>query len=140
MKIVSTLSLFILIGFASTTAAAVPSPSNSTVPPCLVMCPAGDVANDIVVRDFANNPITASSVVLDFSSCASVVFCPSQPAGIALDLPSRTLRSFTDASGTAHFPARVGGTCGATACASTPTACCSPSARWPRRTRTATST
>jgi hypothetical protein len=97
-------------------AAAVPSVANSTVPPCLVACPFGDIPFDVVVRDLANNPVANSSVVIDFSECPAAFICTapgSQPDPYTVNLPARTIQLFSNASGLAHFPLRVGGGCGA---------------------------
>ena len=52
----SLLAFALLAATASLATAAVPSPANSTTPPCLAPCPMGDVAFTVVVRDVANNP------------------------------------------------------------------------------------
>mgnify|MGYP001390767237 FL=1 len=94
-------------------AAAVPSPSNSSLPACMALCPFGDMPFTVVVRDFANNPILGSTVVLDFSICPQAFLCPSgfgTPYPYVVDLTSRTLRAVTDAGGSITFPAHVGGT------------------------------
>ena len=83
--------------------AAVPSPTNSTIPSCLHMCPFGDMTYTVVIRDFANNPIAGSSVVLDFSGCPSVRLCP-PPAP-----PSYS--ALTNAQGVATFAVKGGGGC-----------------------------
>lgn len=99
---------------ASGATAAVPSPANSTLPDCMALCPLGDMPFAVVVRDLANNPVIASSVVLDFSLCPGAHICEWWPTDPYLvDLPTRTLRATTDASGSVTFPARVGGTGGA---------------------------
>src|SRR5205823_4880991 len=56
--------------------AALPSPSTSTVDPCLRVCPAGGMTFHVVVRDYANNPQPGSLVVIDLCSCPGVVLCP----------------------------------------------------------------
>ena len=88
---------------------AVPSPSNSTVPPCFVGCPAGDVAFTVVVRDAANNFRPNSLVVLDFSTCPAVTFCGVQEAGTTIS-GSKASRT-ADGFGVATFHLRVGGLC-----------------------------
>ena len=87
----------------------VPSPLNSTVPACLVLCPLGDIPFTVVVRDFANNPIAGSTVVLDFTPCPGAYICrfrPSDPYTVS----QRMLSMVTNAAGSVTFPARVGGT------------------------------
>jgi hypothetical protein len=104
--------VFALTASPSPAASGVPSAANSTVPPCLVACPFGDVSFDVVVRDLANNPIVNSTVVLDFSRCPQAYLCtvPGQaPDPYVVDLTTRTIRMATDANGLAHFPLRVGG-------------------------------
>jgi hypothetical protein len=91
----------------------VPSPSNSTVPACFVGCPLGDIRTVIVVRDLASNPVNASTVVLDFSQCASVYLCPDDPQdSITVDLGTRRVSGTTNASGQVSFPLHAGGFCG----------------------------
>lgn len=91
--------------------AAVPSPANSTTPPCLAPCPMGDVALTVVVRDFANNPVAGSSVVFSFADCPNAFLCPPRPNDdYTVDLTLRTIRAITDASGTVTIHPRVGGT------------------------------
>jgi len=107
------LALPLALALAPTPAAAgVPSPANSTVPPCLVACPIGDLAFDVVVRDLANNPVANSAVVLDFSRCPQAFLCTvpgMSPDPYVVDTGTRTLLRTTDATGLAHFPLRVGG-------------------------------
>src|SRR5262249_23377901 len=105
-------TFLLLAATASMAAAAVPSPVNSTLPPCLVLCPLGDIPFTVVIRDLANNPINNSSVVITFEGCQGKAFvCPQQPSDPYLVNPALpSIRMFTDASGTATFPARVGGT------------------------------
>ena len=111
------LVVVLLMSFGtSPAAAAVPSVANSTVPPCLVACPFGDIPFDVVVRDLANNPVANSSVVIDFSDCPAAYICTApgnQPDPYTVNLPARTLQLFSNASGLAHFPLRVGGGCAA---------------------------
>jgi len=92
--------------------AGVPHPANSTVPPCLVACPFGDLSFDVVVRDLASNPVANSTVVLDFSRCPQAFLCTvpgMSPDPYVVDTGTRTIRRTTDATGLAHFPLRVGG-------------------------------
>ena len=99
---------------ASHAGAAVPSPATSTVQACMVLCPMGDISFSVTVRDFANNPVAGSTVVLDFGTCVGAYLCPfSTNDPYILDLPTRTLRMTSGANGTVTFPARVGGGCGA---------------------------
>lgn len=101
-----------LLLLPSVAAASVPSPSNSTVPTCFVACPLGDIPSTITVRDIANNPVTGSTVVLDFSQCASVYLCAGNPNDpIHVDLTNRTVSGVTNTSGQVTFPLHAGGFC-----------------------------
>jgi hypothetical protein len=100
----------LLSAFASAPAsAAVPSPANSTVPPCFVGCPAGDIAFTVTVRDAANNFDQFSTVELDFSSCPEVNFCPTQESGTTIS--GKTATRTADGFGVATFHLRMGGLC-----------------------------
>jgi hypothetical protein len=104
--------------FAATTPsysiAGVPSPTNSTLPACMVLCPMGDIGFTVTIRDLANNPVAGASVVIsfDFGACENNVFiCEQLPSDPYLvNAPALTIRMFTDANGNVTFPARVGGT------------------------------
>ncbi len=100
---------------AAPASSAVPSPVNSAVPDCLVGCPLGDMAFDIIVRDVANNPVANSTVVLDFSLCPEAYICTfgNGPVPYTVDITARTLSMLTDATGLARFPPRMGGGCAA---------------------------
>lgn len=106
-------ALLLLIAIASTVAAGVPSPVNSTTPNCIAACPYGDMNTTIVVRDLANLPIAGSTVVIDFSSCSGAFLCQFPPPPYNQNLANRTVSKVTDATGTVTFPLHVGGTCGA---------------------------
>ena len=96
--------------------AAVPSAANSTVPACVAACPFGDIAFDVVVRDLANNPVTNSTVVIDFSECPDAFICTLPgfyPDPYTVNLANRTITLLSDAAGLALFPLRVGGGCSA---------------------------
>src|SRR5262249_6874464 len=85
--------------------------ANSTVPPCLVTCPLGDIHQVIIVRDLANNPLLGVAVVFDFSGCPGAFLCQARPNDpYTLDPVNRTFGMTTDASGRVQFPMRVGGT------------------------------
>ncbi|MEQ1832257.1 MAG: hypothetical protein ABL977_04315 [Candidatus Eisenbacteria bacterium] len=100
-----------LLALATPANGAVPSAANSTVPDCLALCPFGDLSFVVTVRDLAANPITGSTVVLDFSNCPLANLCVSvQPPGLIVNPGARTIRGFTDATGSITFPAHVGGT------------------------------
>jgi hypothetical protein len=80
--------------------AATPSPANSSVDPCLVICPRGDFAFHVTVRDAVGAPIAGSSVILDFCSATSVHFCPGSGC---------TVQAVTDAAGQVFFAISGGG-------------------------------
>src|SRR5689334_20762333 len=73
--------------------AAVPSPANSQVDPCLVLCPAGDFTFHVVVRDIANVPVAGASVVVNLCNCPNVHLC-SGPCDVLVT---------SDAAGNATF-------------------------------------
>jgi len=105
------LALALSVATLATSSAGVPDPVNSTLPPCMVLCPMGDASFTVVVRDLANNPLNGVSVTLDYSGCPNAYLCdplPSDP--YTVDLVARTLTRTTDGTGTVVFPARVGGT------------------------------
>ena len=83
--------------------AAVPSPATSHVDPCLVICPNGDFAFHVIVRDAANNPVGGSSVVINFCNCPGVHLC-SGPCD---------LLATSDATGAVTFQIKGGGICSA---------------------------
>lgn len=77
-----------------------PSPANSICPPAVFLTPTGNCCFDVIVRDFAGNPIAGSSVFVDFGTCA-VIFCPAQPPGITV--VGNGVLAVTNAVGVAHF-------------------------------------
>lgn len=100
-----------LAGAASYVAAGVPSPSNSTVDPCVRLCPAGDMNLHVVVRDQSSNPVAGSTVVVDFAACPGIILCPLIGSEPYLVGPPSVVRMTTNAAGIADFPIRGGGTC-----------------------------
>ncbi len=110
------LALLLLVATTAVTpaTAAVPAPPPySSVPACFAPCPFGDVHMIVIVRDFASNPIAGSSVVLDFSGCASAFVCTGTSQDpYEYDPQTRQVRMFTNAQGQVDFPLRVGGVCG----------------------------
>ena len=72
-------TLLLLTCFSLSAHAGVPSPPNSTFPPCLVTCPLGDLYVEVIVRDIANNPLTGASVTFVFSDCPDAFLCPPMP-------------------------------------------------------------
>jgi hypothetical protein len=101
-----------LLCTTSALAFGIPSPSNSTVPPCLVVCPAGDAEFTVVVRDVANNPVVGCDVMLDFSGCPSFHVCPDCCQDVIIDRQNHRATMISDANGTARFRLKMGGVCG----------------------------
>ena len=89
----------------------VPSGPNSTIPACVVASPDGTFLSTITVRDIALNPVSGSSVELNFSACAVFVPCSFPCAGCTVSPTLHTVRKFTDVNGVASFDLRMGGTC-----------------------------
>lgn len=94
----------------ATAHAALPSPANSFVDPCVRVCPAGDMNFHIVVRDFANNPVAGSSVSISFCTCPGVVLCPPGPADPYL-VSGCSVMAATNAVGVLDLGIRAGGVC-----------------------------
>lgn len=90
--------------------AAVPSPANSTVPPCFVACPAGDIPYRIVVRDANNNPEPGECAEISLSQCSTVRLCTGVPVS-SCDSRLGEMVATTDGDGVAVFTAPVVGTC-----------------------------
>lgn len=106
-------ALLFLSTSAVPAAMGVPNPTTSSVPACLVACPAGDVAFHVVVRDVANLPIVNATVEVDLSECPGLAFCPTQGPGVTYDPASHRARMLTDASGVADLRLKLGGACAA---------------------------
>ena len=102
----------LLLSSPSVATSGVPDPFNSTVPQCLLGCPAGDFTITIVVRDLAANPVAGSTVQLVFSACAAFTVCPPLPGdGYTWAAGTRTISAVTNASGTVNLKLRAGGVC-----------------------------
>lgn len=95
---------------ASAAMAGVPSPGNSTVPPCISLV--GSLAGtpdavgsfSVTVRDLANNPLNGASVVVDLSGCTDIAICNDQlDAGALVNCAAKTTRKFTDIAGQVSF-------------------------------------
>ena len=95
---------------ASAAMAGVPSPTNSTTPPCITLV--GSLAGvpdaagqfNIVVRDLANNPLNGASVVIDLSGCNDLSICDDQlDANALVNCGAKTTRKFTNALGQVSF-------------------------------------
>lgn len=98
---------------AASAFAGVPSPGNSSLPAPAFFTMVGhslgvpDVYGtfSIVVRDLANNPISGSSVVLDFSAATDLVPASDQldAAASTVNCAAKTVRKFSDVTGTVSF-------------------------------------
>ena len=100
-----------MVSVAAPARAAVPSPSASTVDPCVRVCPSGDMTFHILVRDFAGTRIAGALVEIDFCQCPGVVFCPLTGSESYTIVAGCSVRMVSDANGLADFPIRAGGTC-----------------------------
>jgi hypothetical protein len=96
---------------AAVAMANIPHPDNCTVPPCLVVCPAGDDIFTVVLRDVAYNPVWGCDVTLDFSACPAFHLCPDCCANLTIDLQNRRVTAISDVNGIASFPLKMGGVC-----------------------------
>ncbi len=101
---------------ASVAMAGVPSPGNSTVPAYIKAVGSKTGVADahgtfsIVVRDVANNPLNAASVVIDLSGTPDLRLCNDQlDAGTTVNCAAKTTRKFTDITGTVTFTVLGGG-------------------------------
>lgn len=113
-RLLPLLLLCVLAGPGLAQASGVPSPSNSTVPSCLVTAPNGAVSTMIVVRDLANNPVSNSSVVIEYVNCTGFNPCPQLGSPVddyVLNTGAQTMRRFSNASGQAEVHVRAGGGC-----------------------------
>jgi len=96
---------------AAVAMANIPHPDNCTVPPCLVVCPAGDEVFTVVVRDIAYFPVVGCDVTLDFGGCPAFQMCPDCCANLAIDSQNHTATAISDFNGIANFPLKMGGVC-----------------------------
>lgn len=90
-------------------------PPMSTVPSCIVACPAGDAHHFVViVRDACGGPLSQVDVLVSFEACPTAFICPSETGHDPYTyIPAiRSVFMKTNANGVADFPLRVGGTCG----------------------------
>jgi hypothetical protein len=109
---------------ASAALAGVPSPGNSTIPTRINLVgfdfatstPDGAALNatqTVTVRDLANNPISNSSVVLDFSGCTSDLRTSDGTAPVyatlTVNCTGHSVRALTNGSGVASFAVIGGG-------------------------------
>lgn len=78
MKLSRAILILALLGTSARDAHAglsVPDPANSSTPPCIVVCPAGDIPIQVVVRDRDHQPINGARVLLDLCTCTGLVYC-----------------------------------------------------------------
>jgi hypothetical protein len=104
---------------ASAAMAGVPSPGNSTVPPCISLVGSALGVADgagtftVTVRDLANNALNGASVVVDLSGCTDIAICNDQlDAGALVNCAAKTTRKFTNLAGQVSFTV-LGGSNGA---------------------------
>lgn len=111
MRLASTL---LLIGTLAAPAiawgSAVPSPANSTVP-CIVGCPNGDLSFTVTVRDFGNNPVPNSFVIVSFQGASCFLHCDSPGNGYSWDSNARLASAFTNGDGQVTFSIAGSGSC-----------------------------
>ena len=104
-------SLFCALGLmvAASAMAAVPSPALSQKPAYIDVVgtqsgtPDPGGAFTIIVRDFASTPIANSQVVIDFLACTDMNLCTAVVGTQVQDCPTRTVRGFTDGTGSITF-------------------------------------
>ena len=88
-----------------------PDPSHCSGSDRFVVCPAGDVRYDVIVRDQYWVPCPGIGVWVDFSGCAGLRLCPACCAGATIDPVARTAYAVTDALGAVSFSLGMGGVC-----------------------------
>jgi hypothetical protein len=89
--------------------AGIPSPEACSVDACVRLCPGGDFAFQVTVRDANAVPMPNYPVTLDFAGCPTFSICSSQPPGFSVN--GRRITSTTDGLGHVSFPILMGGTC-----------------------------
>jgi len=94
----------VIIAVTQAATITVPDPARSSVDPCLVVCPQGDIAFHVTVRDIANVPLAGSVVSINFCSCVGHGFelCP----GVSCQV-----MAVTNPAGNAVLNIAGGGTC-----------------------------
>jgi hypothetical protein len=89
----------------------VPDAAQSSVDPCLIICPEGDSDFAVVVRDGLGNPIPAAETMVDLCDCPETSLCDSN-AGDAYTIEGGCkIVGLSDVTGTFTFAIRGGGTC-----------------------------
>jgi hypothetical protein len=91
-------------------AVGVPDPSRSTVP-CLAICPEGEFAFEVTVRDIEGTALPGTKIVVDLSGCSSYEYCAREGSDPhTFEEVSRAV-GYADAGGSFVFPIRGGGVC-----------------------------
>lgn len=108
--------IFVLVALALAVIARadVPSPGQSTVDPCLVLCPAGDLGFHVTVRGTIGNPYPFAYVVLAIGACPGFALCAltgNEPYSYQSDAEYQYVGMFADAQGQVTLPVRAGGGC-----------------------------
>ena len=113
MKPTSKLLLFAVLGALSAriAEASVIDPAQSDVPACLVACPAGDVVNDFVMRDFVRNARAGALVTPDFCGCPDFHLVPGGSPPYWVEPSGCEITNYTDMQGLARFPIQGAGAC-----------------------------
>ncbi len=104
-------SCLLLLTVQNAPAFGIPDPAHSTVPPCLVVCPRGDIPYTVVVRDIAGNPVVGCEVVLDFVGCPSSPLCADCCPGLTVDRQSHRVATVSGPDGAASFQVKMGLPC-----------------------------
>lgn len=97
---------------AASAHAGVPDPTNSIVPKFVRVggkqttnpsLPDASLAYTVTVRDFANNPVAGSTVVLKFTSCTELRLCSFNLGAQVVNCPAKTVTLTTNGVGQATF-------------------------------------
>jgi hypothetical protein len=94
---------------AAAAMAGVPSPGFSTKPAYIDVIGTNSGTPDpggsftVIVRDFNNVAISNSQVVVDFIACTDMNLCTALVGAVTQDCPTRTIRGFTDGTGSITF-------------------------------------
>jgi hypothetical protein len=97
-----------------------PDQFHSSVPSCVVVCPAGDIEFTVIVRFPSNIPTPGTPVVLDFMACPGFLLSPRNGTeAYQSDSTGRFVWMYSDQFGTAAFRVRGGGGSGGTVVVST---------------------
>src|SRR5438046_2710486 len=76
--VIQLFALWILSSLGVAQAQGPPSSANSQLPAFVTISPTGVCCFDVLVRDGSNQPVAGSVVVVSFSACTSITFCPNQ--------------------------------------------------------------